>query len=74
MLGTERIQGHHTSALTDASRAANDVHVVILWRSPEVTVVAPTKRLITRAALKASKQAADGSTPGRNAQHDGVLR
>ena len=59
-------------ALTNASRAADGIHVVIVWRSPQATDIAPTKRLITRSRVKGCRASGrDASTPGGNHWHVG---
>ena len=62
-------------ALTNASRAADGMHVVIVWRSPQATDVAPTKRLITRSRYQSCRASGPGtSTPGSNPSPLATLR
>ena len=61
--------------LTNASRAADGMHVVIVWRSPQATDIAPTKRLITRSRVQGWRASGrDASTPGGNPSTLATLR
>ena len=62
-------------ALTNASRAADGIHAVIVWRSPPATDVVPTKRLITRSRVQGCRASGrDASTPGGNPSTLATLR
>ena len=62
-------------ALTNASRAADGIHAVIVWRSPPATDVVQTKRLITRSRVQGCRASGpDAFTSGGNTSTLATLR